>query len=392
MPSELSESPRRDRPAGPRWLIARGARAAEEAVLDAVERLLGEGGGTPPVRPVRVVVPSNSLRLHLSGELVRRRGRAVLGVAVQTLYGAALEVLERAGEAAPRGRLLVDVLARRLAGEERELAAALEPLVDGYGAVAATVRDLLDAGLTPDHADAAEEALAVDGPAVASGAEVARARALVRVAADLARGAEALGIGWPSSLFTRAAERVASDPEGALPARAVVVHGFADATGVGLDLLEALLRHPRAVLVLDHPPDPASPAAGRAAHDEAPPPPRTPARARPHPHRPFRRQSPAPTPTARPTTPSLGRRAPVPRPTASTTAPSLGRPLPPSPRPTASPDRRSPTACGRGSHRSSPPGPKPWRLASSPARPSSPPLPPAPPRPRRGSWRCGCGR
>jgi len=277
MPSELSESPRRDRPAGPRWLIARGARAAEEAVLDEVERLLGEGGGTPQVRPVRVVVPSNSLRLHLSGELVRRRGRAVLGVAVQTLYGAALEILERGGEAVPRGRLLFDVLARRLAGEERELAAALEPLVDGYGAVAATVRDLLDAGLTPDHADAAEEALAVDGPAVASGAEVARARALVRVAADLARGAEALGIGRPSSLFTCAAERVVSDPEGALPSRAVVVHGFADATGVGLDLLEALLRHPRAVLVLDHPPDPASPAAGRAAQDEPAPPPVPPA-------------------------------------------------------------------------------------------------------------------
>ena len=269
MPPEVSAHAAAPLPVSPRWLIAGGARAAEEAVLDGVERLLGEGGGSPLGRPVRVVVPSNSLRLHLAGELVRRRGRPVLGVAVQTLFGAALEVLERAGEAAPRGRLLFDVLARRLAGEEPELAAALEPLVDGYGAVAATVRDLLDAGLTPEHAEAAEEALAVDGPAVASGAEVARARALVRVAADLARGAEALGIGRTSSLFARAAERVAAEP-GALPAQAVLVHGFADATGVALDLLEALLRHPRAVLVLDHPPDPAAAAGPEADGDPGP--------------------------------------------------------------------------------------------------------------------------
>lgn len=256
-----------------RLLLARGARVAERALVTEIEALTAEAigeAGEPAADalalPVRVLVPSHSLRLHLATELVRRRGRAVAGVHVQTLFGAALEVLERSGEAPPRGRLLFDVLARRLAREEDELAVSLEPLADGYAAVAGTVRDLLDAGFTPEHEGAAHEALAADGPAVASRAEVRRARALVRVTAHLSRGAEALGVGRSSTLLALAAEKVAADPRRALPSRAVLVHGFADATGVALDLLEAILRHPRGTLVLDHPPDPT----GAAAEGEEP--------------------------------------------------------------------------------------------------------------------------
>ena len=150
------------------------------------------------------------------------------------------------------------MLVRRRARAEPELAGPLDALVDGYAAVAATARDLLDAGLEPVHAEAADEALAADGAVVASAAEVARARALVRTAADLAAAVEAAGVRRTSTLLRRATALLVAAPERALPARAVLVHGFADAPGVTVDLLEALLRHRGAEVVLDLPPDPAA--------------------------------------------------------------------------------------------------------------------------------------
>lgn len=266
---------------------ARGALAAEAVVLDRLEALLAEAAGDPALlaRPVRVIVPSRSLRLHLAAALVRRRGRPAVGVTVQTLWGVALEVLERRWEAVrelerqgggsvtggrgaaaefadpgfalPWGRHLAEVLARRLARSERDLAGPLDGLVDGYAAVAATARDLLDAGFEPAHAEAAEEALAADGPAVATGDQVRRAQALVRVAAGVAAAVEALGVRRTSTLFRRATALLVAAPDAALPARAVLVHGFADAPGVTLDFLEALVRHHSAEVVVDLPPDPA---------------------------------------------------------------------------------------------------------------------------------------
>ncbi|HEX2163159.1 MAG TPA: hypothetical protein VHM02_04365, partial [Thermoanaerobaculia bacterium] len=47
-------------------LVARGARAAEEALASAVEAALAEGGTAALARPVRVVVPSRALRLHVA--------------------------------------------------------------------------------------------------------------------------------------------------------------------------------------------------------------------------------------------------------------------------------------------------------------------------------------
>lgn len=247
-------------------LEARGAAAAEAALAAAVDRLTA---GVPPAElalPVRVIVPSRSLRLHLAAALVRRRRGPVLGVTVQTLHSVALEVLERCGKPEIRGDALYEVLARRLAREERPLARSLDGLVDGYAAVGAAVRDLLDAGLRPELEEAALDALAAEGPAVATRAEVERARALVQVASNLLSGAEALGLGRASTRLSRAAELLASRPE-ALPCRAILVHGFADATGVAFDLLAELLRRPGA-LILDRPPDPAGDGAAEAAFTE----------------------------------------------------------------------------------------------------------------------------
>jgi RecB family exonuclease len=244
-------------PAG-RVVVARGARAAEALLLSRLEELAAEARRDPFLlaRPVRVVVPSRSLRSHLGAAVVRsgRSGRSMAGLVIQTLHGLAFEILERAGEPAPRGMALADLLAQRHAAAEPTLRNGLGHLVDGYAPVAGTVRDLLDAGLEPVHADAVLEALAADGVFVASRAEIARALALVRVAARTEDELRERGLGRVSTLLRRASERIEIDPEGALPARAVLIHGFADATGVATDLLESLLRRRQALLVLDRPP------------------------------------------------------------------------------------------------------------------------------------------
>jgi RecB family exonuclease/superfamily I DNA/RNA helicase len=236
-----------------RVLITRGALAAESLVIGRVAELAGEARRDPALlaQPVRVVVPSRSLRAHLSAALVR--SRSVAGVQVQTLHGLAFEILERAGETPPRGRMLAEVLAQRHAAAEPRLRDGLGDLVDGYGAVAGTVRDLLDAGLEPIHAEAAEEALALDGTFVAPRATVERARALVRVAARTEADLRRRGLGTLSTLLRRATDLLEADPEAVLPSRAVLIHGFADATGVAADLLQSLLRRRRAWLVLDRP-------------------------------------------------------------------------------------------------------------------------------------------
>lgn len=236
-----------------RVLITRGALAAESLVTGRIAELAGEARRDPGLlaRPVRVVVPSRSLRAHVSAALVRPRSLA--GVRVQTLHGLAFEVLERAGETPPRGRLLAEVLAQRYAADEPKLRDGLGDLVDGYGAVAGTVRDLLDAGLEPIHAEAAEEALALDGTFAAPRAAVERARALVRVAARTEDDLRRRGLGTLSTLLRRATDLLEADPEAVLPSRAVLVHGFADATGVAADLLQSLLRRLGAWLVLDRP-------------------------------------------------------------------------------------------------------------------------------------------
>ncbi|MFL6237807.1 MAG: PD-(D/E)XK nuclease family protein [Thermoanaerobaculia bacterium] len=245
------------RPTG-RILVAQGPRAAEALLLERLDALLAEARRDPSLlgRPVRIVVPSRSLRLHVAAALVRRRGRSVAGVSVQTLFGLASEVLERAGETVPRGGMLLDVFAQRAARDEPALRRGLEDLADGFRTVTGTVRDLLDAGFEPVHAEAAEEALASDGPFVASRADVERARALVRSAARVEAAMQSSGLGRASTLLRRAAEIVESSDEGTLPARALLIHGFGDATGVATDLIQALLRRLGAWLILDHPPRP----------------------------------------------------------------------------------------------------------------------------------------
>ncbi|HVN38561.1 MAG TPA: hypothetical protein VMW19_10390, partial [Myxococcota bacterium] len=113
-------------------------------------------------RPLRLVVPSGALRAHLAVTLVRRAGRPLLGVRIQTLASLAREILERQG-APPEREDLFPILVSRCARREPSLRAALDELANGYSAVQVGVDDLLDAGFTPEHAAALDEALAAHG-------------------------------------------------------------------------------------------------------------------------------------------------------------------------------------------------------------------------------------
>src|SRR5688572_1368185 len=101
-------------------IVGHGPRATEAALLAELERLLASGPGDVArlASPVRVVVPSRSLRAHRSATLVQRRGRAVAGIAFQTLHALAAETCERAGVDLPGGTALFDVLVRRAAKAE----------------------------------------------------------------------------------------------------------------------------------------------------------------------------------------------------------------------------------------------------------------------------------
>ncbi len=240
--------------ATPRIRVGRGARATEELLLADLEALLPSSVADLGLlsRPVVVVVPSRSLRLHLVSRLLERHRRAVAGVEIVTLHGVASEILERCGEAPRASAPLLPVLVQRFARREEALRVRLDPFQDGYAAVLGAVRDLLDAGFEPSHAEALGQLLAERG----AGAEHERALALLRTAEAVGSAFEEEGLTLSAHVLRRATDLLRADPERALPARAVLIHGIADATGVATDLVETLLRLHGASVYLDQPPDP----------------------------------------------------------------------------------------------------------------------------------------
>jgi hypothetical protein len=244
-----------------RRILCPGTRAAEAALLTDLAALQDEARHDPRLlaRPVRVVVPSRSLRLHLASRLVAARGRGVAGICIETHFAAALEVLAALGaRPLPTGGHLLSLLAARAAATHGELA-PLGELADGYSAVAATVRDLLDAGYEDALEEGLRDALAGLPAARRSPAQAARTAALLRVAGTVRSALEALGAAPPSRILEDATAAVHTRGPTVLPARAVLLYGYADATGRVADFLEALLRLPGARLYWDRPPDPAAP-------------------------------------------------------------------------------------------------------------------------------------
>jgi hypothetical protein len=239
-------------------LVARGPRAVEALLLERLSELLAQSRRAPALlaRPVRIVVPSHSLADHVGERIVAHAGRSVAGILVQTLYGLALEMLERTGVAAPGSEALFPILVRRLAAEEPLLSRQLGALVDGFAAVEGAVADLLDAGFDEGSGEAVLDALEeIDAREPARETALAVARVARRCLEEMQRG----GIGHRALLLRAAREALAADPEAALPSRAVLVHGFADATGLRAELIEGLVRHRHASVLVDEPPDPARP-------------------------------------------------------------------------------------------------------------------------------------
>lgn len=232
--------------------------------LDCERRLLADLLALAPrapeelARPVLVVVPSRSLAQHLQERLAAAAGRAVAGVHCVTLWGLALELWRLRGGPSPAPVDLFPVFARRHARRRRPLADVLDGLVDGYRSLLGSVRDLLDAGLEPALVEGLAEALAAEGPAVAGRRAAARARALLEVAARTDGDLERWGPRRSHVLRTAAAD-LRSGAALPMPFRALRVYGFADATGVAADLLEALLVAHGGTVYLDLPPDPIAP-------------------------------------------------------------------------------------------------------------------------------------
>jgi hypothetical protein len=238
-------------------ILLPGPRCVERRLLAELSALCEAARKDPHLLadPVRVVVPSRSLREHVSARLVEEQGAAA-GIQIQTLHALALEVLARAGSPGPAGDVLFPVLVRRVASQESALHKTLESLDDGYGSVVGAVADLLDAGLEIHLAEPLDDALAAAEEAGAP----KRVRAIGRVAVRVLEELEARGLQHRSGLFRSARELLEQRPQ-LLPTRACWIHGYADVTGVQLDLLQVLVRSFGARVLVDQPPDPAEPGA-----------------------------------------------------------------------------------------------------------------------------------
>lgn len=295
--------------------LAAGARDAERRLLSTVDYALEAGvDGLAPLErlrtPIRIVVPSRSLRDHLCARLVEHRGRAVAGVVVSTHRALAHELANRIDTRGPGPRrgdasstepelgpeqagaptsaesLPVAILARRAAARHRVLASVLdeEGRRDPFASVATTVEDLLDAGLELAHVDALEEWLGPRDAQRTTPAIQARARAVLRVAATTATmlddaleqslvpalvpplgrpfeaRQDAFAQAHPTLLLRHAIARIdrwsaSADELDLLPTQVLIVHGYADATGVVTDFLELLLRTFGGEAIIDLPPE-----------------------------------------------------------------------------------------------------------------------------------------
>ncbi|MGB5891786.1 MAG: PD-(D/E)XK nuclease family protein, partial [Thermoanaerobaculia bacterium] len=159
----------------------------------------------------------------------------------------------------PTGIDSFSLFARRFARREPSLRRSLDGLVDGYGAILGSVRDLLDAGLEPAHEEALLDALESEGKQAASPAEVERVKSLVRVAARTAESMETHDLGRHSTLLAAATDLLKSPTAAGQNPAALFVYGFADATGLATDFIVALLERYPGRIYLDRPPDPTAP-------------------------------------------------------------------------------------------------------------------------------------
>lgn len=239
---------------GPRVVCLPSPPAAEEFLAAKVQELTASEGLPDP--PALVVVPSRSVREGLVQALLRRQP-AWVGVEVRTLQGVALAVLQQAGLAFwPREPLFFVVVSRVAQAfcERYPFLQLLSPL-EKVQPLASTVRDLLDAGFTAEHLEAACELVA--GEVKESVGQ--RATALLQVAAAVDEAFRAGGVFRRNDALRLATDLLKRQGASLWPLRPLLVYGFADVTGLAADFLEALLALSSGEAVLVQPPDPVNP-------------------------------------------------------------------------------------------------------------------------------------
>lgn len=248
-------------------VLAPGARAAQARLLAevgaelerrdaAIQAALAAGDASAArrllARPLRIVVPSRPLRDRVSAALLAHFGASLAAVVVHTHWALALAVVERAEARPPGGEELFRLLVQRFAADEPLLLEALGELEQGYGIALATARDLVDAGFAPGPAEALDEVLVELGTPAAE-----RTRAVARVTARALAALDAEQRAPRGALLERARDALRADTSGTLlPASAIWIHGFADATGIVADWIETLQRTCGAHVLLSIPPDP----------------------------------------------------------------------------------------------------------------------------------------
>jgi len=220
-------------------------RQAEARLLAAVDALLPPGltDLSALSAPVRIIVPSTSLRRHVLGRLVAARGAALVGVVVQTLAGLVAELLAALGVRMRDGEPLLPVLVGRFAKDAPGLGTDLGGLDDGLQVAVAPVAALLDAGF-----DARRDAVGLAEllqQAPGGDAERLRALGLVQVAGQVHQELARLGLSRRADATRRAADLLQRRPD-LLPGRAWLLHGFVDPAPADLALLEVLARLPGA--------------------------------------------------------------------------------------------------------------------------------------------------
>jgi hypothetical protein len=236
-----------------RILTAAGARAVEALLLTSVDEdqalltrdpsLLGE--------PLRIVVPSRTLQEHVAARICAHRGGAA-GIVVQTHFQLARELWERNPKRSSTTHdSLFSLLVRREADSHPILGEMLRGLVQGTRAVVSSVDDLLHAECSLELSDALFDSL----EEMKGTDSFRRARAILELTLGTSARFREIGLLTRDDLITQVASILREDA-GSF-ARGILIHGFADATGVVTDFLEALLRHPNALTLLDRPRDPA---------------------------------------------------------------------------------------------------------------------------------------
>lgn len=236
--------------------IASGSRACEQLLLDDLMRITSErtSASEPKLPPaLYLIVPSNSLRDHLLYRVLEHQGKPLVNFRCVTHFEFARYLVEPAILDTTGDQLLLALYVRRAARREASLRRPLGHLKDGFGAVLGTVRDLLDAGFHPSHAEALHEVLAEEAGQVASKAEIARVHSIIRVSQIAAEQLALLGLERPPDLLREATYTLASTGHNRLAEARVLLYGYADATGLVTDFLLALLRSSTGQIYLSHP-------------------------------------------------------------------------------------------------------------------------------------------